>query len=200
MDLITIVTQIAARPIHRHLFNNWIEFVRRALAEENLCYSVDDQGGVHFAVDQEFAHSRMTTVRRLGDSRLGAVRHAFESSADALDQPSPDTLKAVRAIYDAQETLFKLMFPNASRLGPAEIKSHLMPRLPDIHPNGAALEASKQLLNSWSDWVVALQQYRHADRTAEPSPPPTDLAVALISTGTDFLRWLLDIETSLRTT
>ena len=75
-----------------------------------------------------------------------------------------------------------------------------MPRLPDIHPNGAALEASKQLLNSWSDWVVALQQYRHADRTAEPSPPPTDLAVALISTGTDFLRWLLDIETSLRTT
>ncbi len=197
LDTITFTWQaLGAREGGSRDAGQWHAFVKRAVEEENLGYTIDAKCGVHFSVDREFSFAQGAAIKGLGDTRYGAVRHAFQECTKAMDSPAPDTLKAVRSIYDAQETLFKLM-TDLSRLGDTEIEKALTPKLEAFYSN-AALNATKQWVQSWRKWVIALQHYRHADGVEEPAPPPIELAVALISAGTAQLRWLLDFDTRLR--
>jgi hypothetical protein len=60
--------------------------------------------------------------------------------------------------------------------------------------DATALRAANKSLNAFGDWVDACHEYRHEQGVEEPSQPPIDLAVQLISVGSGFLRWLVNID------
>ena len=44
---------------------DWNDFVARVFREENLGYSLDKECGVHYLVDEEFEHNRVSLLRGL---------------------------------------------------------------------------------------------------------------------------------------
>lgn len=175
----------------------WLKGVREVFSEESLGYRVDDLGGVHLLVDQEFQRDRSSTLLGLGASRFAAAQAAFDACHGALDKSPPSTTDAVRGIFDALENVFKLIAGGkAARLGASEIDQYLAPIIARRY-DGPALNYANRLLASFKDWTNGAHQYRHAPGTEQPSPPPLDLTVLAVSTGTNFLRWLLELDTEI---
>jgi len=50
------------------------------------------------------------------------------------------------------------------------------------------------LFDGFAEWVDGMHNYRHGQDATEPVAPPLDLAVYIISSGTSFLRWLVEID------
>lgn len=165
----------------------WLTFCSRALDEEAMGYRVDQAGGVHYLVDAEFDRSIVSTIPAL---ELPVFAHAKDSIGrlmSALDK-GPDTLNALRSCWDANENVFKLVFEGKPpRLTESELKLY-EPRLRQRYEN-TALNSASQMKEAFAKWVTAMHQYRHAPHSTEPSPPPLDLAVLMISQGLAFLRW-----------
>ena len=172
----------------------WQSFVARALTEECVGYRLDAECGVHYLVDEQFARNRVATLAGLCKDRYAAARHAFKEGMAALDGVEPNTLPAVRGVFEANENVFKLMLgPNVLRLTEKEIDKHLRPIILTRY-EGRSKEAARKMLSSFGDWVDGMHFYRHAPGSPEPSPPPIDLAVAIIDSGAAFLRWLIEID------
>src|SRR6266478_1598191 len=113
LNLITVIWRVL-KP--RYGEKKWREFVARALRDENLGYSIDASGGMHFLVDEEFERNRVSVLRGLEAQRYGAVREAFEAAHSHLDAQPPDTKACVRSMFEALEILAKLMEPGSQRL------------------------------------------------------------------------------------
>ena len=109
-----------------------------------------------------------------------------------MDGETPDTLTAVRSIYDSAEIIFKIMF-GVNRLSSNEINSKILDRLKKNH-TGNTLAAGKMLTQSFGKWVDALHNYRHLEGSEKVSAPPIEFAVAFISAGAGHIRWLLSLE------
>ncbi len=77
----------------------WVTFVRRAFEEENLRYRGDEQGGVHYKPDGEFARNPASALSSLQSSRYNAVREAFETARSSLDSREPEN--AIRSVFIA---------------------------------------------------------------------------------------------------
>jgi hypothetical protein len=92
-----------------------LRFVGRALQEENLAYEVDEQGGVHPLIDTEFQHNRQTAIAALGLPRYVNVANSLQNAFDRITVVDTDTKAAVRDIFDAAESLFKLVLAPAQR-------------------------------------------------------------------------------------
>jgi hypothetical protein len=197
LDSITIVWNLARNRRHTsgELADRWLHFVRRALAEENLGYRVDDQGGVHYFVDEEFERNRVATLSVLGAAKYRAVLDAFESAHRHLDSDPPDTKASVRSAFEAMEILAKLIAGGRiARLGPPEVEQVLKPLARAAYGSDAvASDAANQLLNGLSDWINAAQPYRHGQAVQEPTAPPIELAVSMLSMGATYLRWLIEL-------
>jgi hypothetical protein len=58
--------------------SRWLQEAGRIFAEENVHYSVDDKGGVHFRFDEEFARGNVATIAALQTPRYANARAAFE--------------------------------------------------------------------------------------------------------------------------
>lgn len=166
-------------------------FVDRLLKEENLPYRIDDEGCIHPLVDQIFEKERQSILVALASTEYIAARSAMDRCFDALKADGSGTLEAVRYCFEANENVFKQNFPE-KLLGATEIKRHLEP-IVQIKYEGRARDAASRLLAAFKEYVNAMHQYRHADGHPEPTPPPIDLAVFLISQGTSNLRWLLGL-------
>jgi hypothetical protein len=54
-----------------------------------------------------------------------------------------------------------------------------------------------KLVQSLKEWIEACHMYRHAQRDEEPVQPSLDFAIALISSGASYLRWLGTIDQAL---
>ncbi len=135
--------------------------VARIFREEHVHYRLDELGGVHYAVDDEFQRNYVSAIGALEDDRYGAVRHAFEGAQEALDRDNPNSKEALRNVFEALEILFKLMF-NAQRLGSAEIRQHLLPTIAQMHGDDAtARHAANTLAQSLCDEVDGVHHYRH---------------------------------------
>jgi hypothetical protein len=169
--------------------------VRRILEEENVGYRVDDKAGVHFAVDQEFEHNRSSTISGLAGSRYKAVLDAFQTALGALDKVPPDGKIAMRSVFEAIEILFKLLCPNAPRLGRGEIDQHLKPVIDRVFASDPiACRSVHKMVASLGDWVDGVHFYRHGHGVEERSAPPLGLAVMTVSTAASYLRWLAEID------
>lgn len=80
-----------------------------------------------------------------------------------------------------------------ARLGASEIDQHLAPVVRARY-KGPALNYAQGMLRAFKEWTNSAHQYRHAPGTVEPAPPPLELAILAVSTGSNFLRWLLDLD------
>jgi hypothetical protein len=175
----------------------WRDFVQRALREENVGYSIDSAAGIHPIVDKEFDRNLVTALRGLEGARYNAVRTAFEASTAKLAQVPTDTKGAIRDIFEALETLTKLISASGKSLTAAFIKAELEPRLQKLSGDPVTTMSSARSLQSLSDWVDAAHPYRHGHEAENPVNPPVELVILLASQGASFLRWLADIDRQL---
>jgi len=196
LDAITLVWRALSRH-HGPSANRWRSFVQRALEEENVGYRLDERAGVRYFVDEEFERNRLATIDRLANPSYAAVLAEFESAHQNLDQRPADTKGAVRAAFEAVEILSKLMVGGnrMSRLTTREINAHLKPIVESVyHADAVALEAATKFLDGLIGWVSSIHEYRHGQEVEEPAPPPLGLAVAMVSSGATYLRWLAEID------
>jgi hypothetical protein len=198
-DLLDSITIIYEYVINRSpsQANNWLRFVQRVLTEENLGYAVDDKGVVHYFVDQEFEKNRLSVLSGLEGQRYKGVLEEFEDSHQKLISIPQDTKGSVRAIFEANEILFKLML-NAERLSSQNVRDKLIPTVKDIYKGDAtASKSADNLLKAFCAWIDAAHMYRHGQKEEEPVKPPLTIAIELVSMGASYLRWLVEIDKEL---
>jgi hypothetical protein len=173
----------------------WVREVRRIFAEENLHYTVDDRGGVHFQFDEEFARNHAAAIGALQSSRYANALHAFENGMAALSHGPPDGKGAIRAVFGAAENIFRLVLPRAPRLAADQIDG-LTPLLQQLYPQDETARRSvTKLLGSLKDWVNAAHFYRHEQGVEDVvAQPPLTLAVYIVSTGVAHVRWLAELD------
>jgi hypothetical protein len=171
----------------------WSDFVTRVFSEEGLRYRLDVAAGVHFREDEDFESSRAATIAGLGGARYAEALAAYERGVEALDGAEPDTASAVRGVFEAVESLFKLMFDKAKRLGSAEIERLLRPTIPARYP-GRAADLANMRVTSFARWADGVQSWRHAEGVEQPSPLPLELALEVISSGSATMRWLISLD------
>ncbi|SCB37736.1 hypothetical protein GA0061098_1007169 [Bradyrhizobium shewense] len=165
---------------------------RRIFSEERLSYRIDDRGGVHFVVDAEFAANRNATITAIEAPRYANVRTEFEKGMSALSNAIPDGKEAVRGVFGAAEGLYRLMFAKAPKLTSADAAKNLGSAIQSLYAADAvAQRAASKMVSSFADWVDACHNYRHEQGTEEPSQPPLDLAIEMVSAGSGFVRWLV---------
>lgn len=173
----------------------WREFVERVMREENIAYRIDDAGGIHPAVDIEFEHSKESLVRGLSDPRYAAVRAALEEAHRALGVEHRNTKSAVRAMFEALEILTKLMVPGATRLDDATVKRDLASIVRVAYSaDQVARSSAGVMMEGLAKWVNSLHIYRHGQGTEEPTAPPLGFAIHVVSSGSAWLRLLLEIQ------
>jgi hypothetical protein len=196
LDMVTVLAGVLGdRRYVKH--KNWLDGVERILAEENMGYRLDELGGIHFTVDQEYERNRNATLQGLGLARYAAARVSFDASGAALDSRPPKTREAIKQIFDANEIAFRLLLgPRVSRLGAAEIEKQLKPLIKTEYA-GTSRDSAGLLLNSFADWVNAAHPFRHGQGVEKPDRPPIDLTVMVVSTGTSYLRWLIELDQKL---
>jgi len=193
LDCMTgIYFAVRTSPIKSNQHVNWRQFVASAFREENLCYRLDSECGVRYVPDEEFDIARAATLVGLSRRRFATARQHFEEGISDLRDPSK-TGRAIRSIFEAVENVFKLLLENrVVLLGPTEIEKNFKSTLPVVSATEA--NARNQMLASFKAWVIACQQYRHADGTEEPDPPAPDFAVLMVCNGASFLRWLMTLD------
>lgn len=195
LDTVTLVRRFLMGEGRAVAARAWVATVRRVFEEENVGYRIDDEGGVHFFVDQAFEAHRLATLASLNGPRYANTLAEFERAFRALDQIPPDGKLAVRSIFTALEALFRLMFPNAPRLGAREVTDHLTPFIARAYGNDlTAHRSANKLAASFREWVDGAHFYRHEQGQEEPAQPPETLAVQLVDQGTAFLRWLAELD------
>jgi hypothetical protein len=202
LDLVTIgygllVEQRRDDPYGRFQRTNyaqeWIDGVRRIMQEENVHYTVDASGGVHFLYDAQFAAERAATIASLQGERYANARHAFDGAMEALSKASPDGKNAVCGVFSAAENVFKLI-TSKDRLGASEADD-LGPIIEKLYAaDDTARRSARKMLASLKDWIDAAHFYRHEPGTEDVAQPPLPLAVYLVSTGASHLRWLAEID------
>jgi hypothetical protein len=73
LDSVTLIYRAVYEANYRSNAEEWMRFVARALAEENVGYRLDGKCGVHFFVDEEFNQNRIACIASL--SILNMARH-----------------------------------------------------------------------------------------------------------------------------
>jgi hypothetical protein len=172
----------------------WAQGIARIFAEQNVHYEIDEQGGVHHAVDPEFAANRSAKIASLQGARYRNALDRYKKGLAKLRAEPPDGKGAITDLFASAECLFKLMCPRAARLGSAEADA-ISPLLEQqLKSDPVATRSAKLVLKSFKGWIDAAHFYRHEAGSEEVTQPPFSLAVQLISLGASYIRWLADID------
>jgi hypothetical protein len=177
----------------------WLNECSRIFREESLSYEVDESGGVHFKVDAEFAASNRASIVALGLPRYANARAEFEKAQNALSGTTVDGKEGIRGVFNALECVYRLINPKAPKLTSSDAIKTLQVHAQKIYGGDpTALRAAAKTINAFGDWVDACHNYRHEEGVEEPSQPPIDLAVGLISMGSSQLRWLISLDQAIK--
>jgi hypothetical protein len=191
LNMITVVWRVL-KP--RYGETKWREFVARAMREENLGYSIDAFGGVHYLVDEEFERNRFSALRAMDLPRYAAVRDAFEAAHNYLDALPSDTKASVRSMFEALEILARLMDPASNNLNRWQVLNKLKPMALSVVADTVERQSLSHVFEGFADWVDAVHLYRHGQGTQEPVAPSIEFAVYALSSGAAALRLLLGID------
>jgi hypothetical protein len=194
LDLITV----AAENINNwggQVRDEWIRTIDKIFREENVHYRIEPGGGVRFYVDELFAQSRASVIAALAAPRYANALAEFEKGMGVLAQAPPDGKGAVRGTFTAIEGLFALMFPEVRRLAAGDV-SRLRPLVEQVYTSDRrAQESTKEMLQSFADWIDAAHHYRHEEGKPDAvAQPPLTLAIYLVSAGVSHLRWLAELD------
>lgn len=191
LDAITIVYRVISAKQDRRSALAWLEFVARAMREENLGHKVDARCIVHYYVDQEFERNRAATVAVLERPEFAATKAAFEDAYRHLDAIPRDTKAAVRSMFEALEILARLIVPGAKNLNRWLAQNTLKKNcLAVTDGDTVEQEVLSRLFDGMAEWIDAIHNYRHGQASREPIAPSEDLAVFVLSTGSAYLRQL----------
>jgi hypothetical protein len=175
----------------------WHSFVSRIFREENLGYTLDDECGVHFLVDEEFEHNRVTMLRSLDSPRYAGVRDAFEAAHRHLDIENQDTKAAVRSMFESLEILTRLMV-DTKNLNAWVVEHSLKQLARDVYASDEIANAAmEKVFDGFAQWVDGLHHYRHGQGKPEPVSPSLGFAIYVVSSGASMLRLLVEIDTAL---
>jgi hypothetical protein len=193
LDTITLIYWLMKDGPQRDAHSNWKTFVERVLREECLTYKLDEECGVLRLVDEEFERNHESLVRGLETSDLVAVRQNVERAYDDLAGRSLDTRSAVRNMFEAAETLTKLLLHTNKDLSSGLVQAELRPALQRAYAasDSSAAAFSATMVESFSKWVDAGHKYRHGPKSEIPHAPPLELAVLYLSQGASHIRWLV---------
>ena len=199
LDLIThvynfFIKQDTSRSYHNtYKKSKWKDFVWKVLEEENLSYTVDSICVVHYKVDQEFEHNKQSTLAGLNNPKYKNIRSSFESAYEDLSKTPADTKDAVRSMFDSIESLVKQMV-NKDQLNARIVRSDLKKLILEKYDGDmTAINSVAKVVESFADWVDGIHFYRHGQKYEEIVKPPLDFTVLIISTGSAYLRWLLEV-------
>lgn len=195
-DLFDAIT-LVARYLHgQALQKTWIEGISAALDRRNLKYEVDSQGGMHYRIDAAFQHSKGLTLAGLVGAEFTAAHDELEKAFGYLTQVNPDTKMATVNTFLAAENVFKLVADTKADLDEGEVNKTLMPLVQKLYASceDATKQSSSRLVSSFAKWVSACHPYRHGHNELEQVAPPTEIAITLVTTGTDFIRWLVELQ------
>jgi len=195
LDAVTLIYRYLYWHVGDGTANWWRDVVRQIFADEHLAYEIDEVGGIHPAVDQEFQTNQASVLAGLRSDRHRHVHNLFAGVTNHLSADPPNYKQAWRATYTALEALFGLMFPYV-RLTEDEIDRCLGPLVQRTYDgDAAAQDAALRMLSGFREWVEASRNYRHQPGTlADPAQPPADLAILAISHGAALLRWLAGLD------
>lgn len=194
LSAITIWRKLSDNP------NRWIATARRVFHEENLHYSIDDEGGVHYLVDAEFSASIQAAIEGLGKTKFTAAKDALETGLEALGATSQSGKGLIRGVFEAVESAFLVVIgpENANRLNASAIEKHLKPILIQRYSEFPASEEKvTRMLGTLSAWVHEAHPYRHGAPFDKVHEAPLDLAISSASTGIAFLRLLAGLDGNL---
>jgi len=168
----------------------WRIFVVRVLKEENIGYIMDDDGGVQYLVDEAFQTNRAIAVRALQKPVYKGVLAAFEDAHRHFN--TDDTKAAVRSMYEALEILAKQLkaVPRLSE----QLVNDLRKQYGNRYDDQAARTTYNALFDAMVKWVVGLQVYRHGQGVDKIIAPDEITCVHILSAGTSYIRWLIDLE------
>lgn len=191
VDAITVLYRSMAK---RGRSGGFTAEVNRIFQEENIAYEVDAEGGVHPRIDGAFHALKQSSVRGMSDARYAVALDRIEEIDGHLMGSEPNYIQAIRAIFGANENLFKMMF-NAPRLDQRSAKDKIGAILQRIHADHPVMQrSSAQTLLSFSAWIDSAHHYRHEQGSPEPNQPNEELAIVMISQGIAFARWLCAID------
>lgn len=169
----------------------WLPFCRMVFRDEGLNYRIDERGGVHPLIDEEFQVARQALLAVLTKSRYrGALDH-FETAHRHLAKHPPETRQAIWSMFQCVETLFQLLI--VGKLNRGNIENKLVPKLEMAYPNDDK-KSWKKLADSLSDWADAFHQYRHGQNDENPRTASAALCVYALSSGASFARLLAELD------
>lgn len=172
----------------------WLSFVERAMKEENMGYKVDNMCGVHYLIDQEFEHNKISALSCLQNVKYAGVLDAFETSFQYLSPATLDTKAAVRSMFECIEILAKMMTATP-RLTSKVVKINLKTIAIDHYQSDKTMKSVvSKVFDGFAEWVDSIHFYRHGQPEEEPVAPPLDFTIFSISTGASFLRWLVELD------
>ena len=196
LDSITIIWRLLKRSLSPEA-SRWHHDVSRILREENLNYSVDERAGIHFAPDEEYARNRASTIAALSTPRYSGAEAEFNRAFEALSHDAPAPKTAIRSVFEALETVFKLVCDDQAlrQLNRRNVEQRLTPLIQHLDGYDAtAITVAQGLLDGFCDWIDAAHNYRHGQQTEAPNDPPIGLTFHIVSTGASYLRWLVEID------
>lgn len=196
VDVFTAIT-IVWRGLHSFAKSarDWREFIERAFKEENLSYRVDSKCGIHPAVDQEFERNRVSSLAVLSEPRYAAVLHAAEAAFKQLDALPMDGKGAARNIFEAAESMTKIITASNCNLDEGFVNKELRRIVDKVFAGDEQLKSTtNRLLSGFGKWVDAVHPFRHGHDREEPLVLPDDVAVLAVSQGASYLRWLADLD------
>ena len=107
-----------------------------------------------------------------------------------MSKPKPRYKQAIRSMFEGIEDLVKRL-TGLDRLSNAAV-THMKPLVKSGLNEPTSDKAVEKLLAGFASWIEAAHVYRHAQVDDDPVDAPEALAIALISQGASWLRFLLD--------
>jgi hypothetical protein len=185
IDFVEVAFTFTNRKI---IFRN---FINKIFAEEALTYHMNENGEIYFFPDHDFAVQYNVLIRGLDSNEFTFARDKYESCLKLLRDGNLS--QAIDDAFTSVESVFKVI-TGADGLKVNMIRDRLSESLGPVNVGNEQNKiALSKVYNSMGQWVDACHNYRHAPGTADPLPPPEELAILLISQASSYLRWLLDI-------
>lgn len=196
LHIVTLLFKFLGASRHSNNPNRLRSQIQRIFDETNVGYKLDEKGGVHPKMDEEFERVRVSAIRKLGSPEFATERYYVEAVEQALLADPLDGKAAIRSTFDAIENLYKQIFPKAPQMNKANLQNHLKSAMELLFPgaeNKNARRSSLKLVEALIDWVDGVHEYRHAPGTPEPLQPPEELTILVVSQGLAYLRWLAEL-------
>jgi hypothetical protein len=171
-----------------------LSLLRQIFAEEFLRYSIDDLGGVHYLVDEQFERNVASAIDGLGAAKFAASRHALELALEGMNGADRSGKALIRGVFEALESAFlvRILPEIHNRINDQNIEQHLRPILIARYANVPEPDDKvDRVLALLKAWVKTAHPFRHGVAFEAIHEAPFDYAILIADQGMAFLRYIV---------